>query len=132
MTVERPVLRWHGGKWILAPWIISHFPKHRIYTEVFGGAASVLMRKNRSYAEVYNDIEGEVVNLFRILRDERAAGRLKEVLELTPFARDEWELSYKPTEDVIEQARRTVIRCFVETLWFNSRAWQNQPQERLL
>lgn len=65
-TPKRPVLRYHGGKWLLAPWIISHFPRHRIYTEAYGGAASVLLRKPRIFSETYNDLDGEI---FRVLPD---------------------------------------------------------------
>lgn len=93
---QRCVLRWHGGKWILAKWIITHFPKHRIYTEAFGGAASVLMQKHRSYAEVYNDLDGDVVNLFRVLRSPEDAAQLRRLLELTPFSREEFLESYDP------------------------------------
>ena len=82
----RPALRYHGGKWRLAPWIISHFPAHRTYVEPFGGGASVLMRKPRSYAEVYNDTNAEVVNVFRVLRDPDAAKELERRIRLTPFA----------------------------------------------
>lgn len=108
----RPVLRYHGGKWKLAKWILSHFPDHRIYTEAFGGAASVLMQKRRSYSEVYNDLDGEIVNLFRVLRDPEDSARLIGLLALTPFARKEFELSYQLSEDQVEQARRTVFRSF--------------------
>lgn len=109
---RRPVLRWHGGKWLLAPWIIKHLPPHRVYVEPFGGAASVLMRKPRSYAEVYNDLDQGVVNLFRVLRSGRA-GELIEALRLTPFARREFEGSYKETDDPVESARHLVIRSFM-------------------
>lgn len=108
---SRPVLRWHGGKWLLAPWIISHFPAHRVYVEPFGGAASVLMRKPRSYAEVYNDLDDEVVNLFSVLRGPRAFD-LVEALHLTPFASTEFKAAYQPTDDAVERARRTVVKSF--------------------
>ncbi len=111
MTVKRPAIRYHGGKWKLAPAIIRHFPSHRVYTEAFGGGASILLRKPRTYAEIYNDLDGEIVNLFRVLRDD--GGRLKELLELTPFARDEFDLAEGKTDDPLEQARRTVIRSFM-------------------
>lgn len=110
---SRPALRWHGGKWRLAPWIISHFPPHRIYVEPFGGAASVLIRKPRAYAEVYNDLDQDAVNLFRVLRDDAASERLISQLRLTPFARDEFELGYLPSEDPVERARRLIVLCFM-------------------
>lgn len=107
----RPVLRWHGGKWKLAPWILQHLPPHRIYVEPYGGAASVLLRKPRSYAEVYNDLDEEVVNLFRVLREPVHAARLIELLRLTPFARAEWKLSFEETGDQVERARRLIVRA---------------------
>lgn len=110
---KRPVLRYHGGKWVLAPWIIQHFPEHRIYTEAYGGVASVLLRKSRSYAEVYNDMDGEVVNVFRVMQNPAKAARLRELLELTPYARAEFELAYQPVAAPIEAARRTIIRSFM-------------------
>lgn len=111
MTPRRPALRYFGGKWKLAPQIIAHFPAHRVYVEPFGGAASVLLRKPRAHDEIYNDLDGEVVNLFRVLRDRAAAAELERLLALTPFARDEFEASYEPAEDPTEQARRTVVRA---------------------
>lgn len=131
----RPVLRYHGGKWRIAPWIISHLPAHRIYVEPFGGAASVLMRKPRAFAEVYNDLDDEVVNVFRVLRDADASEQLRESCELTPFSRTEFWATYEPTDDPVEQARRTIARSFMahgsthrrrHRTGFRARAWRQR------
>ncbi len=110
---ERPVLRWHGGKWLLAPWIIAHFPPHKVYVEPYGGAGSVLLQKPRAYAEVYNDLDQGVVNLFRVLRDDSLSARLVAQLTLTPFARADFEESYAPSSEPVEKARRLVARSFM-------------------
>lgn len=62
-AVKRPIVRYHGGKWMLAPWIISHFPEHKIYNESFGGGASVLLRKSRSFSEIYREGHYRLTNL---------------------------------------------------------------------
>ena len=90
--LRRPVMRYHGGKWRLASWILTFFPPHRVYVEPFGGVASVLMQKRRSYAEVYNELSPVVVNVFRVLRDPVLSVRLAELLHLTPFARERTEV----------------------------------------
>jgi DNA adenine methylase len=111
MSVSRPALRYHGAKWRLAPWIVEHLPSHRTYVEPFGGGAGVLLRKPASYAEVYNDLDGEIVNYFRVLRDH--GDELKRLIELTPYAREEFDIAYQPTDDPIEQARRTCVRAWM-------------------
>jgi DNA adenine methylase len=113
---KRPILRYHGGKWMLAKWIISHMPPHRIYVEPFGGAASVLLRKPRSYAEGYNDKWDTVVNVFRVMRDPDQARELRRLVELTPFARTEFlatgEVELSSGLSDLEKARRTIFRSF--------------------
>lgn len=108
MSVRRPLIRYHGGKWKMAFDIIGYFPPHRVYVEPYGGGGSILLRKPRSYAEVYNDLDGEIVNLFRVVRDR--GDDLANLLALTPFSREEYRASFPETEDPIEQARRTVVR----------------------
>ena len=113
MNPKRPTMRYHGGKWRIAPWIIRHFPPHRIYVEPYCGAASVLLRKPRCHAEVINDLDGRVVNLFRVLRSPILAAELERQIRLTPFAREEFERAWDETDDPIENARRLLIRSFM-------------------
>jgi DNA adenine methylase len=110
-TPTTPALRYHGGKWRMAPWILEHFPAHRCYVEPFGGAAGVLLQKDRCYAEVYNDLDGDVVNFFRVLRDPEQCARLITMLALTPYARTEFEQAYEPCTEPVERARRLAVRA---------------------
>ena len=71
----------------------------------------MLIRKSRSFAEIYNDIDGDVVNLFAVLREQ--PDDLVQALTRTPFARAEFDQSYEPADDRVEQARRTVVRSFM-------------------
>jgi DNA adenine methylase len=105
----RPLLRWLGGKFRLAPWIVSHFPAHDQYVEPYGGGASVLLHKPRAYNEIYNDLDGELVNLFQVLRSPEA-GELLRLLRLTPYSRAEYWASFEPVNDPLERARRTLVR----------------------
>jgi len=108
--VKRPAIRYHGAKFRIAPWVLQHFPPHTCYVEPFGGAAGVLLQKPRAYAEVYNDLDGDVVNFFRVLRDPEQRRELIEACALTPYARDEFDLAWKPTDSPVEQARRLAVR----------------------
>ncbi|WP_353614807.1 DNA adenine methylase [Mangrovibacter phragmitis] len=110
-VIKHPAIRYHGGKFRLAPWIIEQMPEHICYVEPFGGAAGVLLQKPRSYSEVYNDLDSEVVNLFRVLRDPEFSLRLRDACALTPYSRDEFCTAQQLTSDPVERARRMVVRA---------------------
>ena len=109
--ITSPIMRYHGAKYRLAPWIMSFFPDHYTYVEPFGGAAGVLLQKPRSMSEVYNDLDGDIVNVFRVMQDKDLADELQRQLLVTPFSRAEFNISYESTDDPVEQARRTLIRA---------------------
>ena len=89
----KPLMRYHGAKWRLAPWIISHFPQHHCYVEPFGGSAAVLISKEPSSREVYNDKNFEIVNLFNVIRDDQMRTELLRLLVMTPYSRTEFEFA---------------------------------------
>lgn len=109
---KRPVGRYHGGKWRLGPWVISHFPAHNVYVEPFGGMGSALMQKDPVRIEVFNDLDNRVVSLFRILRDPEKSEQLRRAVELTLFARAEHTDAWEKVDDEIESARRFIVVMF--------------------
>lgn len=94
----KSVLRYPGAKNRLAPWICEYIPKHDVYLEPFAGSLAVLFNKPKSHIETVNDLDGEVVNFFRIVRDRES--ELRRAIELTPFSRSEYEAAYEQTEDI--------------------------------
>lgn len=106
----RPALRYFGGKWLMADWIISRLPGHHCYVEPFCGGASVLLRKPPSTVEVLNDVSGRVVNFFRVLREEPT--ELIHQLEITPMAADEYRECRTQKGDQVERARRFFVESW--------------------
>ena len=104
-----PILRYPGSKWRLAPWIISRMPQHEMYLEPFFGGGSIFAKKP-ARIETINDIDGDVINLMRIIRDRPE--ELARVVALTPWARAEYEAADEPTDDDLERARRFLVRCW--------------------
>jgi DNA adenine methylase len=101
---------WYGGKYSHLNWLLPLLPKTTHYCEPFAGSAAVLINREPSPVETYNDIDGEVVNFFRVLREQKEA--LIEAIGLTPFAREEFELAFsqpdQPVSD-LERARRFFV-----------------------
>jgi len=117
MSAKTP-LNYYGGKQRIAKWIISHFPPHECYVEPFGGGAAVLFAKPPSPVEVYNDIDGALVEFFRVLQDERLAAELIRRVVLTPYSRSEFERAkavYREYQKVPEKWRDDDKR--VEVAW---------------
>lgn len=108
--IGRPLLRYFGGKMRLRRWILAHLPRHAIYCEPFVGGGSILLGKEPApWGETINDLDGEIVNLFRTLRGERGPELIRQI-ELTPYSRDEHALAFEPAEDSVERARRLLVR----------------------
>lgn len=107
----RAVFRYPGSKWSIAEWIIGHFPagyEKMVYLEPFVGSGAVFFNKNPGAVETINDLDSNIVNLFRVLRER--PDELKHVLELTPYSREEYDLSFEPCDDPVEKARRYMVK----------------------
>lgn len=121
---KRPLLRYPGSKNQLADWIISHFPDdHDTYNEPFTGSAAIATAKPRSPMETINDLSGDLVNMLMVFRDN--PDELVEKIRRTYWSRTEWELSFKPTDDHVERARRFYARC-----WMSIRPFDPWPSFR--
>lgn len=109
----RPIIKYPGSKWRLADWIVSLMPEHKSYLEPFFGSGAVFFTKPPSRIETINDLDGEIVNIFRVVRDTPEA--LERAVALTPYSREEYEAAWErhkagDVTDPVELARLTLVR----------------------
>lgn len=104
----KSLLKYPGSKWKISEWILCHFPKHKVYLEPYFGSGACFFNKQPAYIETVNDLDGDIVNLFRVCRESPAD--LARLISLTPFSREEFADCYDRSDDPIEQARRTLVR----------------------
>jgi DNA adenine methylase len=128
MTIK-PVLKYPGSKWRLAPWIVSFFPEHKTYVEPYCGSAAVFFNKAPAHYEILNDRYGSIVNLFRVLREQ--GSELVRLIDFTPWSREEYdfcEQQFTGTGNDLEDARRFLVRCWqAHGTRFNwSSGWRNR------
>lgn len=86
------VLKYPGAKWRIADWIISYMPGHRSYLEPYLGSGAVYFNKPQSPIETISDVDSDVVNLFRCIRED--SGRLSSLVSATPYSRQEYNVVF--------------------------------------
>jgi len=103
----KPPFTYFGGKTVLAERIVALLPDHEHYIEPFAGSLAVLLAKAPSSMETVNDLDGDLMNFWRVLRERPAD--LERVCALTPHSRAEYVLAYEPASDDLERARRVWV-----------------------
>lgn len=108
----KAVLKYPGAKNRLANWIVDHIPEHKVYCEPFFGSGAVFFNKKACYNEIVNDLDNDVYNFFKILRDN--SEQLVNAIALTPYSRIEYMNCYtaKSHYDDIEKARMFAVKCW--------------------
>lgn len=109
---DKAIIKYPGAKWVLADWIIGNMPAHEVYLEPFFGSGAIFFNKRPSRTETINDLDDQVVNLFRVCRDRPQ--ELIRAVELTPVSATEHHIAHdtKPTGDPVEDARMVLVKAW--------------------
>jgi hypothetical protein len=126
----KQVLKYPGAKARLAKWICGYIPNHKVYIEPYAGSLAVLFNKSKAHIETVNDLNKDVVNFFKVLRDHNE--ELQKLIYNTPYAREEYERAYEKTDNPIEADRRFCVRCWQGFGCSNryKNGWKNGQQTR--
>lgn len=110
MNELRTILKYPGAKWRIADWIVNLMPEHKSYLEPYFGSGAALFRKPPSRIETINDLDGDVVNIFRCIRER--GDELARAVALTPYSREEYENAFEHSgvTDPVERARLFLLQ----------------------
>ena len=100
-------INYYGGKAYMLKHLLPLIPAHTHYLEVFGGGARLLFAKSPSLLETYNDVDGGLVNFFRVLRDPGTFPEFLRRAAMVPYSREEYyqfRAHWAESEDPIERA----------------------------
>lgn len=117
--IQSPLRGWLGGKYRLAPAIVSLIPEHTCYAEVFGGAAWVLFHKSPSRCEAINDINADIINLYRCVQN-----HLPELLRQSEWllpSRDEFNRLLSSNPATLTDIQRAVRFMYLHRLAFGGK-----------
>ena len=113
----RTILKYPGSKWNIASKLVELIPEHHSYVEPFFGSGAVLFNKPVSDIETINDLDHDVVNLFRCIQED--AEHLSRMVMVTPFSREKYEDTYKKDmsentlpDEPYYKALRFLIQCW--------------------
>ena len=108
----KPILKYPGAKWRIADWIIDHMPPHESYVEPYFGSGAIFFNKPPCRIETINDMDGEIVNFFRVCREKPL--ELARAVYFTPWSREEYMRSFGcDLCNDVERARRFAIQCWM-------------------
>lgn len=107
----KTLLKYPGAKNRLAPWIVSHIPQHKVYCEPFLGSGAVFLNKERAYNEILNDIDDDIYNFFKIVREQ--SEEFSRLIDATPYSRIEYSNAFNDEPiSKLEKARRFAVKCW--------------------
>lgn len=107
----KALLKYPGAKNRIAPWIVGHIPPHKVYCEPFLGSGAVFLNKEPAYNEILNDIDDDIYNFFKIVREQ--SEEFSRLIDATPYSRIEYSNSFndEPISE-LEKARRFAVKCW--------------------
>lgn len=114
----KPIFNYFGSKWHISRKLIGIIPPHHTYCEPFCGTAAMLLAKNPSYVEIINDLNSNITNLFRVIRDPKKLEKIIELVEFTPYSREEYKLALKNIKNISDPVEKAYLYLIISNMGY--------------